>query len=332
MLGREDLEERVRDILRRDSPPYAVVFEVTNADAIIESNGSAFVNRLLAELYSLIRKGMPRSPAVGQVQPTQLACVGFDDNDLDDAEIARVLRQVDDQFGGVAKLVAGVYQEIDRVKFAERQDLEEFRQRPLEPTGALEFARYATLAARQYAKPIVHFDPLTPDVIIYMSRTTSTIEQTEKDYADLTRLGAVNSRARNQLGLAYFSARKYQTAEKLFASIIDLQHAAPSLRATYLNNAATNKFLLGKTGRAMEFFRRAMEIEGRVVPDPRYRGYFALVHYEHYKTSGGQVSLRDVRGLLEQALSADTRDLPKWQIDRLRNALADLAVPAQPKS
>ena len=244
------------DILRRNSSPYAVVFAVTNADSIIENNGSAFVNRLLAELYSLIRKGMPRSPAVGQVQPTQLACVGFDDNDLDDSEIARVLRQVDDAFGGVAKLVAGVYQELDRVKFAERQDLEELRKRPLDPAGALEYARYATLAARQYDKAIVHFDHLTPDVIIYMSRTTSTIEQTEKDYAELEKLGAVNSRARNQLGLAYFSARKYKIADDLFASIIDLALAAPSLKATYLNNAATNKFLLGDTAKALEFFRR----------------------------------------------------------------------------
>ena len=322
LLGQADLEDRVRELARAGSGAYAAVFALLNADELIETFGTAYVNRVLVELYSLIRKRLPRTPAVGQIAPTQLACVGFDDNDLEDKDASAILQSVQAAHHG-ARLGAGLYCEQDRLRFADKQDLPQFDGRMLDPEGALDFARYAMVAGRFQNVPVVHFDHLTPDIVLSAIRSSQTVEQIEQEYERMHRLGAVNSKALNQLALMYVSRRDYAKADRIYASILDLDLPDRTARATFLNNSATNKWLLGDHGASVQQFREAMQENGRSAPETRFRGYYALALYGLHR-DGGDVPDELPASELRQALELGRRALPRWQAERIQKALADL--------
>ena len=329
LLGRADLEDRVRELARAGSGAYAAVFALQNADELIETYGTAYVNRVLVELYSLIRKRLPRSPAVGQIAPTQLACVGLDDNDLEEKTAMAVLQSVQSAHHG-ARLGVGLYCEQDRIRFADKQDLPEFGRRMLDTEGALDFARYAMVAGRFQNVPVVHFDHLTPDIVLSAIRSSQTVEQIEQEYERMHRLGAVNSKALNQLALMYVGRRDYAKADRIYGSILDLDLSDRTAQATFLNNSATNKWLLGDHGASVRQFWQAMQEAGRSTPESRFRGYYALALYGLHH-AGGDVPAELAAAELQQALDAGRRALPRWQAERIRKALTDLQTSrAQP--
>ena len=320
VLTAERLEARVADIVNSGRNAYAAVFAVREPDRLVAERGTAFVNRLLARLFELIRATMPRSPATGQLAPTVLGCVGFDDNDMDDAAPAAVLRAMDDALGGAAALVVGLYQALDGVKFAERQDIESLRGRLPDPAGALDYAQAAATAAFGVRRAVEHFDYLTPDAALHASRTTETLERTQAAYARLERLGAVNARARNQLGLAHFAAGQHTEADQVWATIVGVEGGGGRLQASFLNNAAANRLLLGDPAGADALFERALRAEGSQRPDRRYRGFFGLAKHESGSREPGARAA--AARAVSDALSGGLDDLPAWQVERLRAAAA----------
>ena len=321
VLSRADLEDRVRDLARTGGSPYAVVFALLNPDDLIETYGTAYVNRVLAELYSLIRKRLPRSPAVGQIAPTQLACVGFDDNELEDKDVAAILHMVQAAHHG-ARLGAGVYCERDRIRFADTQDLPEFQGRMMDAEGALDYARCAMIAGRFQNLPVMHFDHLTPDIVLSAVRSSQPLELVEQEYEQLHRLGAINSKAMNQLALVYVNRRDYRKADRIFAALLALDIPDRTARTTFLNNAATNKWLLGDSPASVRQFRQAMREAGRTTPESRFRGYYVLARYDVLRTEDCPTA--DIAVELRRALDDGRQGLPRWQAERIQQALTDL--------
>lgn len=230
ILDRGALETRLHQIVEANLSPVALVLSIANAEKLIEEKGTAFVNRVLAQLFSTAQELMPSTTAIGVILPTQLACVREEAPTVKGKPAAIGIEVIDsirgrmsDQFGSLLEIHAGIFSYATAVA-SYRKAMPNIEQN-IDKNGAIDLASYALVSlSGQGQEKTAYFDIRVPSSVLYASRRDKAIGKAEKDFETIAKLGVMSPFAVNHMALAYYETNDYIKCDRTYASYLNYVH------------------------------------------------------------------------------------------------------------
>ena len=178
-------------LISEGSSPFAAIFTIGNITTITDEKGSAYVNRLLAILYSAIRNSFGNMATIALVQDTELAVITSIETADVEPRVLAALQEASTACSNAVTFKAGIFlEELFKCGIGDHSKLN--------PLYAVDYARYSALAAT--TGPTT-FDSSIPPKIIWASRSAGRYAQGLEDYNRLRALGINNAFLENQAAL-----------------------------------------------------------------------------------------------------------------------------------
>ena len=321
-LRQPDLEARIQNLLDSENQPFSLVVSLSNSDKILESHGAAAVNKILSDLYLLVKAAMPFGTSVGQLQLHQIACVGLDREDDFNRQIREIRNQLRHKYADLPKITFGTATHRDRLDFVQEAEFLGDRDKELDPRGCLTFARYAALAGETTNEDVMHFRTFAVTRILYQSRSAGKFAQFEEDVEILSKLGVNSASMINQRAIAAFTQGDAEKAERIFEEVGDSNNYFDGF---VLLNIGMMKIALEKNREAIALYRRYRSLKGEALKSP-YLRHYAIAAFKVSQEDPMLISPDEALGLLLEYRASTEDQQERLAVDGQVEVLKRLAA------
>jgi diguanylate cyclase (GGDEF)-like protein len=307
-----DLQLAINRIVDAGETPTACVVDLTNAEQIAGDYGTAYVNRVLADILERVRAIFPRGSKIAQISPTQFGIVLPAGVTLtrDQLQTEIVEHAIANFYSGI-KLIVGMFGPNEAARL-EQEGIE-----PPQLRGAIELAQFAVVGYRVGGSGVALFSRYTPSAVLYASRNANNLGNLVRDYEALVRLGLRNVDMENQLALAYLENNQLNEATKAIDRALEFEPSSPTI---WLNGALI-RFRTDDLAGAIGCYQTAMvktQADQFKLKNP-YLANMAGLHVRALREEVPGVSLEATRDLVIEAL-ADPGTSERYKA-RFREAL-----------
>lgn len=319
LLTRVGLQARVEQILTERANPFSLVFFLTNSQDLSSQSGVAFANKTLATLFAKVRSGMPSSCAIGQVQPTQIACVGIVNKSFDVGAAAKdIAAETEASFQFKPTIKVGIFLPKNS---SDEPPAETVVDKHLD--RAIDFATYAATSIVNDTDRLVYFGKGTPARVLLVSRRAKLLEVAQKDFSEFEGLGLISDTVVNQMMLMFYEMNMAEEADKIVSRFID--HITASDDMIVPMNGALVKYKSNKTSEALALAELALT-KGDIHRLKRYSHLYlrtlALILLDASETGEAREAL--MSEVITEALNLPNEAVPPADRARMERALERL--------
>ncbi len=314
-----ELQRRLKSQIAAGGAISVGVFELRDTQGLLEEYGSAFVNRLLANILEILRSNLPLDAFVSQVRADQFAMLASANGgnaseqsyrDLVDKVIDHVKRnlRIDIQF---------------RLGLLHSQDIEDLNQEndwSIKIEDSVDLARLALASMSLDGEKVAKFEGMTPSGVLYISRRDQVYERMNSDYQSFHKLGCTGSGVENQMAIGYWVQGNIAKA----IEHIDRAIQEPIRHWYILLNACWYKWSNGDQLGAIACYRRARAMAGdKFILDEPYAFSLSEVLVEGSKNLELKVEKAEAEAMVDLALAIPTlREESKNKILKLKEKLS----------
>jgi len=318
LLPASRLQKAIDDTIKPDGLSV-IVFRLDNIESLERTRGVVFTNRVLAGLFTAIKKIVPRDALVGQLTSDTLAVV-LRSKAKPEKLATQILTSAVARSGDMAKFGAGIYE------WTTKKETVDGDKSQIDWKGALDLARYAALpAARESKSRIEMFTPVTAIRLLIAQNDNRKFREGRADYQAFKQLGVENWMLENQYALIEISERNWDAALPALVRALELKPTDNFVKA----NKAFTLLMLGSTAASHGIFAE-LSAANAELPHVYLRAE-AMAAYAEFKKNPVIEKRGEVLRLLQNA-KENGADITYYGIHgrHLEEAIAELSKLCQP--
>lgn len=273
------------------------VFTLDDVFELTKTRGTSFINGALGSLFDALRRTLPSSAQIEQIQPTEFAVLFRPEPGLD------VRKQCSDALAAAGTLADrdvhfgyGLYVHGTQSAQPTHGDHSVY-----EAKHALAYARFAASSESRKGSESKQFDAIVAQNLMVDSRSKGQIEKALADYAAFKKIGLRSGWLENQVALCHLMKRKPDYAQALL-----YVHTAIELfpgEAVLVANRGTIELLSGDAVKAHHSFVEAIQLRQSLAEVKPYLVPRAVAMYATFKQDRSAVNREELESLLERAMA-----------------------------
>lgn len=217
-----------------DNRACGAVIELTNSESLSNDYGQGYVNRLLAEIFEILRNEL-RGAIVEHIPPTEFGVAwGSESSSSEAYNFIDIVEKISNRSQGKAKIRVGVFDPKILLEGIANNPDTEFTPSG-DGRGAVKLARLARDEAAQADKNVRYFSRDTALAVLVFSRQSEDFTKSETDYAVVTEFGSVGGWVENQLALIRYEQDLWDSARE---AIDRAREKLPDDSVVILNSAS----------------------------------------------------------------------------------------------
>lgn len=290
-LTADAIKKKIFDLESQQKYPLCAVFRIANEDEVIGKLGPASINRILADLYSVLQKRFSWSVSIGYVEPTQFALI-LTNNDKKNIDLIKeALDDINANYGGKIRVISGIFD-------PQSLDSSYWRDEKINYSKALELASLVSLVPEitdTATYTVFNADSLN-ELALGLEKSCGQ-EQALSDLCRLSEIGIQSAWFENMIGRLAFSLEDYDLAlERIIcASRLD------STVSIYKANNGIAYYAKKMYSEAYNAFCDAENLRAGSVPEPYFGAWAISADLANSNGSIG-VSKEKIVSLFDQAL------------------------------